>query len=770
PSRRVAEGGMLRLFFQARGQEPLEVAASIEGQPLARTVPLALHAGTSPEGQAVRRGFYERQLAAWMGAWRRSPDADLKQLIIETSLRENIPTAFTALQVSSPELSLDAVKPGDPLLTVRDEPGLEEVVAWYPFGEVRRLAHEPREGAWYDRFLVPRGWTDRYYAVQVFKRYASGEVRREQAWYRLDDVGPEVSVRADEAAGVLHVVPVDGNQDVAAVRLEGEGGWARTLSPLAGEWKASLAELPRAFTVVVRDRAGNASHMGFTWEGGTLRPAREERGEVAPAPALAREVPALDMQGRGLRLAGEDVELELEGRVLRFAHVQAPLGSLTVGAVLRLDEASVLLGTEAGDLVRLDCAEGAERCTARTLATFPHHPVTGLVRLDAERVLVGVLGEGLKELRGETLERSGLEVGSAFVTGLAVAGRDVLVGTAYNGLWRVVGGNRTVRTRFPHAHVQELVAGREGVEVRSGHGRFLQRGRDSYRELPAVTPRVGSSAMMAAVRFEGEVYVGGFDSGLWRWTEGRLERVEVALGRREAQVNALASFGGALWTGTEAGLLRLTREGGEWKVERLAEGSVHDLAVGPEGLAVATSRGLLLADEEGGWRRIDVQSGVEAGRFFAVAWQGDALYAGGMDGLYRFQGGRGVQVGAAEGYHGGWVTALLAHEGRLLVGTYARGVYTVEDGRAEPVAGLEAQWVPLRALKVAGGSVWVGGLGMPSVRLDGEGSATAVHLPTRDVNDFLEVADGVLLLTTDGPVLLPQARGAYSPLAVRGRH
>jgi hypothetical protein len=83
------------------------------------------------------------------------------------------------------------------------------------------------------------------------------------------------------------------------------------------------------------------------------------------------------------------------------------------------------------------------------------------------------------------------------------------------------------------------------------------------------------------------------------------------------------------------------------------------------------------------------------------------------------------------------------------------------------VKGLEAQWVPLRALKAAGGAVWVGDLGMPLVRLGAEGSAAAVHLPVRDVNDTLVVGGGVLLLTTEGAVLLPGEYDARQQHAAR---
>ncbi|KFE71820.1 VIT domain-containing protein [Hyalangium minutum] len=754
-SRRVAEGGLLRLFFLSTSEAPLEVAAHIEGRQVGRQVPVTVRSPESPEGRAVRRGYFERQLATWMAAYKRSPDPELKQRIIETSLKEKIPTAFTALQVSSPELSLDSIKPGDPLLTARVEPGLEEVTAWYPFGEARRLVYDAKEGVFVDRFLVPRGWTDRLYAVEVFKRYTDGRVRQERAWYRLDDAGPAVAVEADTERGVLRITSAEAGQELGGVRLEGANTWTRTLSALSGEWLVPLTELPSAFTVVARDRAGNTVHLAFTWENHTLSAMVEDEAvAVASRTSLQREVPALSVEGQGLRLVGEEVRLTVAGKELRYAHAEAPLTSLALTAVLPLEGGAALFGTQSGELVSLSCAKEMERCTAHAVGTFPSHPVTGLVTLPEGTVLVGVLGEGLKELRGEKLERSKLDVGSVYVTGVVSDGRDVLVGTAYNGLWRVTGG-RALRTKFAHPHVLSLSMAAGGVEVASGSGRFLQKGRDRYVALSQLSLPAGSAAMMAAARFEGEVYLGGFDSGLWRWAGNQAEPVSLELDVREAQVNALASFDGALWAGTEAGLLRLSRSGKGLRVERIHEASAHDLAVGPEGLAVATSRGLLVVSAGAQVRRVDLQSGVDAGKFFAVAWQEGTLWAGGMDGLYRFEGGRGERLGAAEGYRGGWVTALLTRGDSVWVGTYASGVYAVKEGRASKVQGLEGQWVPLRALKAVGDTVWVGGLGMPSVRVSADGGKRAVLLPTRDVNDAMAVPGGTLLLTTDGAMLLP---------------
>ena len=40
-----------------------------------------------------------------MAQYKREPDADLRTRIVETSVREGVPTAFTALQVDDPRLA-----------------------------------------------------------------------------------------------------------------------------------------------------------------------------------------------------------------------------------------------------------------------------------------------------------------------------------------------------------------------------------------------------------------------------------------------------------------------------------------------------------------------------------------------------------------------------------------------------------------------------------------------------------------------------------------
>ena len=124
-----------------------------------------------------------------------------------------------------------------------------------------------------------------------------------------------------------------------------------------------------------------------------------------------------------------------------------------------------------------------------------------------------------------------------------------------------------------------------------------------------------------------------------------------------------------------------------------------------------------------------------------------------------------------EGFDANWVTALLSTDEGLVVGTYASGVWQVEEAgehglsglRAEALSGLETAWVPPHALATVDGQLWVGGIGeAPKVR-DADGSVTALRVPARDTNGFLGQADGtVLMVTSDG-----LARVGEAPLAAR---
>ncbi|MFZ5472060.1 MAG: VIT domain-containing protein [Myxococcota bacterium] len=746
---RVAEGGMLRLFAEAPSLAPVEVDAIVGDRPLRQRLDVRALEPASEEGKALRRGYYAKVLADWMAKWKEANDEKLKREIIELSLREKIPTAFTALQVDAPELSLADIKPGDPLLRVKAEPGLEEVVAWYPFGEVRRLVKEG-DGAFIDRFLVPRFWAERVYSVEIFKRYADGSTRAERAFYRLDEEGPDVSVRLDEQW--VRIVPGPKATDLSTVSLHREDGRVLALSALGDTWLVPRAEAGARFTVVARDRAGNRTSIPFPVGGGQGEGTKTRRAHAPhPTPLSRGEGVSLQASGRGISVDGRLATVEVLDRRWTFSLDEAPLRSLDVTASLSPKKNELLFGTQGGDLVHLRCTS---TCTATALGrALAEHPVTGLASLDNKRVLVGALGLGLYELRGSALTKSKLQVGSAFITDIATDRGDVLVSTAYNGLWRIAGG-KAVKTLLSDKRALALTTAPDGARVWTGERSLRVLGRDRF--VPAGVPdfEETSRALTSSVEWNGTWYVGGFDRGLFQLREGKLTPVDIGLSPREAQVNALLAHDESLWLGTEAGLLRY--DGAH--VERVHPAAVHDLASCPQGVVAATPSGLWAIDG-GEATRLDFQKAGN-GKFLSVACTGEATYAGNLEGLFRFANGKGEQLGVAHGFDAGWVTALHAMGDRIIAGTYDAGVFVIEGSRASRMKELAHQWVPPRAIRSQGDTLWIGGIGMAPVRVDERG-VFSLPIPARDVNDFIFTDGAAWLLTSEG--LLRFAKGA--PLA-----
>ncbi len=746
--RELPEGGRLSIHgdLDAEAGPELELEVSIDGRPLSLRLEAQSLAASSDEGRRVRRALMAARIEAMTARFLREPSDALRAEIVALSLREEIPSAFTGLRVEDPRLSMYAIKPGDPILSLPSAPDETAALVWYPFGELRRLAEDPDGKRRLDRFLVPRGWRDRGYRVEVFREGAEGAVSASHAWYKLDDRAPEASVRVDPAHGLVVVDTGAETPDIGAVVVSDARG-RRALSPVRGQWAVALDELSERFMVEVRDRAGNRARFAGqkTKLGADIAPAPAPR--VDRGPSLRAEPRPLWAESATIRVDGREATLRHDAEQLRFSLDGLALRSLDATAVLALGGDRLIFGTRRGDLVRLDCTEAPCR-TERLDVGLEEHPIVGLASRPRGRVLVAVLGRGLLELDGTRLVRSRLKVGTPFVTGLIEDRGELLIGTAYRGLWRVVRG-RAVRSRFPFDHVARLEAGPEGTILSSGFGRFRRVGRDRFVRLGGAAEHlpVGSAGAMALTRWRGEVYVGGFDRGLSRWDGEALRPVELGLSGAALYVDALAVHGDVLWIGTEDGLFAWDGA----RATKLMGRPVRALAAGPRGLAVATSEGVWRIDTHGAQHRLDRANDPGQGRFGAVAWLGDEVVAGGLGGLVRF--GRlgaepfGGALGAA------WVTALRAHDGALWIGTYAEGLWRAgPDGGARRVAEAGLQWIPPGGLTPVGDAMWVGGLGMAPLVVERGGAVRAIEVPVRDVNQALGVGDRVLLATSDGLV------------------
>ncbi|MEM7249444.1 MAG: VIT domain-containing protein [Acidobacteriota bacterium] len=653
---RTAEGGMLRLRAVTDSRQELDLKLSIDGTSLARSLFPGELPVESERGRALRRRFYRDRLADWMDRYRAQPSEELKKQVVAISLREGIPTAFTALQVDDPRLSLRAIKPGDPILTVPGRPDVVAVVAWYPFGVQRRLRFDERTGDFTDRFLVPRGWSDRSQRIEIFKHLRDGGVEHDTTWYRIDDTGPSASVRVDVPRGLLVLTAADAATDLATVQLHAGRG-STWLSPLRGEWTVPLFVLPESFTLLLRDRAGNRTVLRCTLESGRL-----EIHEPAVTSPPTKPVSAL-----------------------------------------RLD------GNQA-DAVR----DHAARAHAP-------HPVTDAISMPDGSWLVGLLGKGLYSADREGLRRSRLRVGTRHVTSLAALGDQTFIGTATNGLWRVVSG-RAYKTRFPHDHVFGLEVTPDGLHVDSGWGRFRRLGRDRFVRVGDGLSRAEETSprMVGAVQHADRTWLTGFATGLHEWRDGRPVPVDLPLPVLGDYLNQIVSWDDDLYLASEGGLHVVSGLPDRPSVRRVMATATRGLAVGPDGLAVATTKGLFVLDSpHSPPHRVDGQETPDS--YFTVAWWDDALWAGGMDGLFRFDSHGARQVTADEGLAAGWITALLPHRDTLLVGSYAEGVHELRAGRVQPLEKLDHHWTPPHGLSLVGDHLWAAGLGEAPMVIGADG-------------------------------------------------
>ncbi len=229
------------------------------------------------------------------------------------------------------------------------------------------------------------------------------------------------------------------------------------------------------------------------------------------------------------------------------------------------------------------------------------------------------------------------------------------------------------------------------------------------------------------------------------WADGVLRPVPLALSPMQRQVNAMLAQGKRLWLASEGGVAEVDLA--SRRVTALTAPPAHDLATCGSDIVAATSEGGLRLGP-GGLERVDTQ-GVGTDRHMALTCVGQAVDAGGLEGLYRYSNGVGEHRGVARGFDAGWVTALTAHDGRL-VGTYANGVFELRDGALERVRGLEQQWVTPHGLKSFEGALWVRGLGMTA-----RAGMAQLEVPARDSFDFVAAASVVYVLTSQGVMTTP---------------
>ncbi len=172
-------------------------------------------------------------------------------------------------------LSMQDIPPGDPVLSVQAPEDARQVVAYFPFGLVKRLRWDPMREHWSARFLVPRDVEDGVYEIRILIVDADGQRRWKTVEYRIDGTEPEFEtwVSAFAEPGEVLPIEVDPFEPVVEVVawLPGQASTPvrLTLDTETGTYRGALTmpdEFPEGGVTVrvqVRDRARNRHEQNF---------------------------------------------------------------------------------------------------------------------------------------------------------------------------------------------------------------------------------------------------------------------------------------------------------------------------------------------------------------------------------------------------------------------------------------------------------------------------------------------------------------------------
>ena len=172
-------------------------------------------------------------------------------------------------------LSQSNIPPGDPVLTVTAPADATKVLAYFPFGVVKRLKYDTIRGTWSVRFLVPRHVPDGVYEIRIHIVEYDGRSRWKSVEYNIDSTEPEFEAWVPDfaAPGSAVSIEVDPFEPVAEVYAYIPGVDEEPilfeLDPETGTYRAML-QLPDDFSrgrltirIVVRDLARNRFERDF---------------------------------------------------------------------------------------------------------------------------------------------------------------------------------------------------------------------------------------------------------------------------------------------------------------------------------------------------------------------------------------------------------------------------------------------------------------------------------------------------------------------------
>lgn len=481
--------------------------------------------------------------------------------------------------------------------------------------------------------------------------------------------------------------------------------------------------------------------------------------QVLPEKEPYRHLTAVLPLSTGLLLLGTEKRgvLVYDGKHLNPFH---PLLSSAHVTALAGGDASFWVGTinegvlhwHAGQVDQFSEAEG-----------LPDPRVLSIV-VEEERAFVGT-PMGVAEFRDGRFRR--VLASGFFANSLLLRGQSLLVGTMDEGTIEVPlnsQGSRLPRAPGPElpGQVQRLVAEGNRVFALTDSGFFALEGHaEDWRELIAGENSPLTDRDISALAFDatGRLWVGYFDRGLDILDSGSQHTNHIE-NDHVFCVNRIVYDRGhdRMVVATANGLVLFDGDGGEREVldkqEGLIADSVSDVALTPEGMAVATAAGITTLTPSGAWSIYAFQ-GLVNNHVYALAASGSRVLAGTLGGLSVLDDGRVLAnfTTANSGLRHNWITAIVPVGDEWFVGTYGAGILRFDGSGnwqtfAEATGPLD---VNNNAMVATGSRVYAGTLGNGLYvydRASGRWNVVTAGLPSLNVT-ALAMHDAYLYVGTD---------------------
>ena len=114
------------------------------------------------------------------------------------------------------------IKPGDPVLKVKADESIVEVIAIFPFGLTKKMDYIKEKEVFKTRFLVPSDVKDGEYFCRLILKDESGNVYKEKKSFIVDNAPPviKVSVNDEAAPGETVMIKVFADKDTKELRAK----------------------------------------------------------------------------------------------------------------------------------------------------------------------------------------------------------------------------------------------------------------------------------------------------------------------------------------------------------------------------------------------------------------------------------------------------------------------------------------------------------------------------------------------------------------------